>query len=239
MKSNYEGAYKIRLPMRIPVVIRTDGKSFHRYTRGLKRPFDEQFISAMNATAIRLCQEIQGAQLAYLQSDEISILVHNYKKLVSQAWFDNELQKMCSISAGIASAEMTRQSLNLFGEVRPAVFDSRVFIMPESEVNNLFLWRQNDSTRNSIQMVAQSLYSHKELHRKNNKEMQEMIFQMGQNWNDYPTHQKRGRCIVKQLYTATLEDGSKCVRSRWEVDNEVPIFSKATNYIEKHLEREE
>lgn len=81
MKEYYEGVYNIKLPMRLPIIIRLDGKSFHTFTKDLKKPFDTSFIGWMNETAIYLCENIQGAMIAYVQSDEISILINNYKKI--------------------------------------------------------------------------------------------------------------------------------------------------------------
>lgn len=89
----YEVASRTTLPGRLPVIIRVDGKAFHTYTRGCKRPFDDRLSDVMVSTATKLCDEIQGAQLAYTQSDEISVLVHGYKKFKSQTWFDNQVQK--------------------------------------------------------------------------------------------------------------------------------------------------
>jgi tRNA(His) 5'-end guanylyltransferase len=107
-------------------------------------------------------------------------------------------------------------------DYEPAYFDSRAFILPENEVCNYFLWRQQDCTRNSIQMVAQSMYSHKELHEKNSAELQEMTFQKGINWNDYEPYWKRGRVITHE-----------------GVDRGIPIFTEDRKYIEKFLEIEE
>lgn len=227
----YERATRTVLPMRVPVILRLDGKAFHTYCGGLKRPFDDRFIDAMDVTAVALCAEIQGAQIAYVQSDEISVLVHNYKRLKSAAWFDNEVQKMVSVGASIAGATMTVESARIFGEVRPAYFDARVFVVPERDVCNCFLWREQDAARNSVQMVAQSMYSQRELHGKHTGQLQEMIYQRsGKNWNDLPTHLKRGRCVLRQTYDV---DGAR--RSRWVVDREIPLFSQDRDYIERHL----
>src|SRR5690242_15510466 len=100
----YESAFKIVLPNRLPVIIRVDGKAFHTYTKGCKQPFDATFMEAMNEAALELCREVQGTQLAYVQSDEISLLVNSYKRLKTSAWFDNQVQKMVSVAAAIASA---------------------------------------------------------------------------------------------------------------------------------------
>lgn len=195
----YERAFKFSLPQRMPLIIRVDGKAFHTYTKGLK-PFDKNLRKVMDLTALKLCEEIQGAQLAYVQSDEISLLVHNYKRFASQGWFDNELQKICSVSAAIASATFTNESVLLERGRRPAFFDSRAFILPENEVNNYFIWRQQDWIRNSVQMLAYSLYSHRECYKKNNSALQEMCFQKGKNWNNLPPEDKRGRCVVPKYW---------------------------------------
>jgi tRNA(His) guanylyltransferase len=246
MKQNYENAFKYKLPERMPVIIRLDGRAFHTLTAKAEKPFDKNFIDLMNETAKYLCQEIQGIQLAYIQSDEISLLLHNYKRLNSQSWFDNEIQKMCSISAGLASSYFSlalAKLRNNYGkeiDLQYAVqFDSRCFVLPEAEVVNYFIWRQKDWERNSIQMVAQSLYSHKELHKKNNSELQEMCFQKGENWNNLETSLKRGRCIVHNLQHLGKMDDIDIFKNAWAVDNNIPIFSQDRNYIEKYLEIEE
>lgn len=240
MKSFYEDAYRISLPMRMPVIIRVDGRSFHNYTKDCERPFDNKLVNAMNMVAIELCREIQGAQVAYVQSDEISVLVVNYSSLDSESWFSNNLQKMVSVSAGIASSVMTEESIGIFGKLKRAEFDSRAFVLPKEEVCNYFLFRQQDATRNSVQMQARALYSHKQLDNKNSSQLQEMIFQKGINWDTLPTTQKRGRCIVKQVrpkfaFNPKDQKMELSQRSEWIVDNEIPIFSQERKYIDKFV----
>jgi tRNA(His) guanylyltransferase len=237
----YEVAARSSLPPRMPAILRVDGKAFHSYTRGLRRPFDPIFMRAMDDVAKRLCEEIQGAQLAYVQSDEVSVLVHNYKRHATTAWFDNQVQKMVSVAAAVATSTMVMKSMEVFGRFKECAFDARVFVLPESEVCNYFIWRMQDSSRNSIQMLARSLYSHKECHNKNTSELQEMTFQKGENWNDLPIGQRRGR-VVKRLgepYTLKLPNGVKMVGrglvESWQVDAEPPIFTADRGYIEQHL----
>lgn len=249
MKS-YEDAYRAHLPIRLPVIIRIDGKAFHSYTKNCKKPVDEGLVECMNETAIALCKEVQGCRIAYVQSDEISLLVTNYQSVDTQSWFDNNLQKMVSISASVASVTFTQLSWKIWGTIdseeipiyitEPAYFDSRAFILPKEDVTNYFIWRQQDATRNSVQMLARSLYSHKECTDKNNSELQEMIFQKGINWNDCPIPQKRGRCIVKVSapHTALNPKTGQYVtseRTKWVVDNEIPIFTVDRNYIDKYI----
>lgn len=234
MKNNYEKIFMQQLPFRMPVIIRLDGRAFHTFTRNFRKPYDEDLMNWMNITAHDLCENIQGAQLAYVQSDEISILVHYYKKLNSQPWFNNEIQKMVSISAGLASSLFTslymcsriekRQSV----DISAIMFDSRVFVLPENEVCNYFIWRQQDWIRNSIQMLAQSLFSQKELHKKNQIDMISMCKLKGKNWNSLSNEIKYGRCI--KYYDNTQD---------WRVDEDVPVFTKNREYIEQHLNIEE
>jgi tRNA(His) 5'-end guanylyltransferase len=257
MKS-YEDAYRVHLPIRLPVILRVDGKAFHSYTRSCKRPVDEGLVACMNDTAIALCKEVQGCRFAYVQSDEISLLLTNYQTVDTQSWFDNNLQKMVSISAAVASVTFTQNSYKIWApktwsEVdpgadpasecdfnQPAYFDSRAFVLPKEDVTNYFIWRQQDATRNSVQMLARSLYSHKECTDKNNSELQEMIFQKGINWNDCPVPQKRGRCIVKKASPRTAlnpKTGEYVTSesSKWVVDNNIPIFTVDRNYIDQYI----
>jgi tRNA(His) 5'-end guanylyltransferase len=199
----------------------------------------------MNQTAIGMCKNIQGVKLAYVQSDEISLLLTDFEEVNTSAWFDANIQKMVSISASLATIhfnknlmelvyssenktqeESVSKFLNKNKEPHIALFDSRVFTIPEAfEVENYFIWRQQDATRNSVQMVAQSLYSHKELHGKNSSDLQEMIFQKGINWNDYPVRCKRGAVIAKEFYQK-----GEAIRSYWVVQDP-PVFTQERSYL--------
>lgn len=217
MKENYEIRSRTYLTRRTPVIIRLDGKAFHTYTKDLDKPFDEGLIEDMVKTAEFLCSQIQGAKCAYVQSDEISILLTDYDKLHTDAWFDYQVQKMCSVAASMATAKFNQLRLvrreRQFVEntkscftktnilITPmAFFDARAFNMPIKDVPNYFHARQRDAVKNSISMLAQSLYSHKELHKKNSSEMQEMCFEKGHNWNGLHYSKKRGSFIVKNTY---------------------------------------
>lgn len=227
----YEEASKTILPRRMPVIIRVDGKAFHTYTKGCKRPFDENLNEAMIDTAIKLCKEIQGAQIAYIQSDEISIFVHSYKTLESQPWFGNQVQKMCSISAAVASATFTYSSQKIFGDVKPAYFDSRVFVIPESDVCNYFIWRQQDTIRNSIQMFARLMFSSKQLHGKNCNEILAMCKKSNNDWCEIDMRWKHGVCVFKQ----EVSNESGTTRMKWSPDYLTPEFIHDRDYINKFV----
>jgi tRNA(His) 5'-end guanylyltransferase len=182
----------------------------------------------MDKTAIELCKNIQGAKLAYVQSDEISILMTDFDDVRTSAWFDGNIQKIVSVSASIATSAFNSTHTSICSGVKhQANFDSRVFTIPERhEVMNYFIWRQKDAVRNSIQMVAQSLYSHKELQNKSTNDLQEMIFQKGINWNDYDDGLKRGRIAVKCKY---FKD--EVERTQWDIINP-PIFTKDKEFLD-------
>lgn len=241
----YENVSRIYLPKRLPVIIRVDGRAFHTFTKGFQRPFDDVLANSMHRTAMELCKEIGGAKLAYTQSDEISILATNDDTIDTQPWFGNNLQKLVSLSASIATRVFDNafqgevsQYNEFFGQfttysraLHKATFDARAFVLPPDEVCNYFVWRQQDATRNSIQMVAQSLYSHKELQNKNCNELQEMIFQKGINWDHYELWKKRGLCVARQ----PVSDGSSVMRNQWVADYNTPIFTEDRYYIERWL----
>ncbi|AFQ96452.1 putative tRNA-His guanylyltransferase [Bacillus phage vB_BceM_Bc431v3] len=223
----YENAYRIKLPQRMPVIVRIDGKAFHTYTKGMKRPFDENLADAMWETCMYLAEEVMGCKLAYTQSDEISLLITNYDKLTTQSWFDNNLQKIVSVAASLATAKFNEIMGIYYPKRGLALFDARAWVLPQDEVNNYFLWRQQDATKNSISMVAQANFPHKSLQGLNGKQMQDkLMLEKNLNWNDLPVWQKRGVCIVKEVYT---KNGA--LRSRWAVDDNTPVFSQDTDYI--------
>ena len=264
MKTFYEEIPKTRLMRRVPVAIRIDGKAFHTFTKGFQKPFDEVLIESMQDTMKYLCENIQGCVLGYTQSDEITLILVDYKKLTSSAWFDYEVQKVCSIAASMATMAFNKyfsENINseyyVFddelldnGDFNPnykneylidlytthikasykgAMFDARCFNVPKEEVANLIYWRQLDATRNSIQMVGQANFSHRELQNKSCNQIQDMLMtQKGINWDDIPSYQKRGSCCIKEEYCC-----NNSLRSTWIVDNDIPIF-KGDNrkYIE-------
>lgn len=277
MKIFYEQIPKTKLMRRTPVIIRIDGKAFHTFTRGFRKPFDEVLIKTMQETTKYLCENIQGCVLGYTQSDEISLVLIDYQRFESSAWFDYEVQKMCSIAASMATMAFNKyfkDNINqneqeylesdYFAIQDPfymyrnaldkgAMFDARVFNLPKEEVTNYIYWRQLDASRNSIQMVGQANFSHKELQNKSCNNIQDVLMtQKGINWNDFPTYQKRGTCVIKEEYWIEKDSGEEyskeysnvlnrigggdndVKRTRWIIDIDIPIFKgEDRNYIEK------
>lgn len=239
MKENYELRARPLLPRRTYTVVRLDGKNFHSYTRHLERPFDVQLVVDMAETAQFLCQQVQGVRLAYVQSDEISLILTDFATPHTQAWFDGNQQKIVSISASMATAK--------FNQLRPdklAFFDSRAFTIPDPiEVENYLIWRQKDAVRNSISMTAQSKFSPKQLHGKSTNEMQEMLFtEHGLNWNEYDPMLKRGTVVYPATQPATVtytdkrDDSTQTIeveRRVWKIAG-APIFTQERDWLAKH-----
>ncbi len=210
---DYEAATQTTLMVRSNMLLRADGRSFHTYTRSCKRPFDDDLMAAMDLTAIALCEEIQGAKLGYVQSDEITVWATGYDKVGTDTWFGGNVQKVVSVAASVATAAFNRVrqvqcirearelgclegDLDIWGEFNMAHFDARVFLVPDLiEVANAFKWRADDCSRNSIQMLARSLYSHAELEGKSTAQLHDLMHAKGVNWNDLAPRYKRGRLI--------------------------------------------
>lgn len=243
----YEAVSKSRLIRRMPVIIRLDGCHFHTFTKGFEKPFDEVLMCSMIRTMKFLCQNIQGCVFGYTQSDEISLILVDYKKLNSSAWYDNEVQKMCSVASSMCTLAFNRifreevhnhvsqyfadnkegllAAYNRALEIG-ATFDCRAFNVPKEDVCNCIIWRQQNATRNSIQSLAQSVFRHKELHGLSCGKLQDKLFnERGINWNDLEVYKKRGTAC----YNCREE------YSGWVVDFIMPILTQNNDYINKHV----
>lgn len=274
MKEYYEDRSRIYLTRKVPVIIRVDGKAFHTFTSGLRKPFDDTFVRAMQETMIALCESIQGCKLGFVQSDEISLLLTDYDTPKTEAWFGYNVQKMTSITASIATlafnrafanevdrfarenihyknfeqsmvddGKITQEMLDKFIKDRKyletlrarikkgAFFDARAFSIPKEEVCNYFIWRQQDATRNAINSIGFANFPTKSLYKLDTNQVQEKLFQeKGINFNDYPVELKRGSCATRQCYMK-----GEAVRSRWEVNKSIPIFTQDRDYIDQFV----
>lgn len=219
---NYEARNQYWLQTRTPVIIRVDMRAGHTFTKGFQRPFDEVFGNSMIRTMEYCAANIGNCVFAYCQSDEITFVLSDYRKLNTDAWFGYRTDKLCSIAASMATMAFNKYFTEFAYEVRPddirlsdpqeanyksilykatekgAMFDARCFNIPKEEVCNCIYWRQLDATRNSIQMVGQANFSHAELQGKSCNEIQDMLHeQRGINWNDFPARWKRGVAWTK------------------------------------------
>lgn len=252
----YEGAYDQRIINRLPVVIRCDGKGFSKWTKRIKaeKPFDESLSIVMGAALKGAASAIEGCLFGYTQSDEMTLVLRNDQSLESTPWFGNRLQKMCSVVSSMVTAHFNQAALRTFddwGETGPplAYFDTRVFAVPYiDEAINCLYWRQNDAVKNSISAacyyevgkVAGKKTARKLMHGLNQKQQQELLFQKtGINWNDYPTKFKRGLGCRRVLRSVSIGDNDNVVRSSWELDLELPTFTKNREYLQDILSVED
>jgi len=225
----FEHLSEANLIPKMPVLGRLDGKAFHTYTRGMERPWDLRLVRSMQAAAIYLCEQIQGCKVAFVQSDEITLLLTDWERYQTQPWFGYRIKKMCSVASSMCSVAFHQAIRHEFGEDAPKalpVFDARFWNVPRHEVSNAFLWRQQDATRNSIQMLARAHFSQKECHGMSGNQLQEMLHsKRGINWNDLPVQLKRGTIILRENTEG---------RSFWKV-TDPPVFSQDRTIIENFL----
>jgi tRNA(His) guanylyltransferase len=239
MKTQYENRARHYFPRRAFTMVRVDGKAFHSWTRGLKKPYDVDLMECMDAVAIALCEQCAGARLAFVQSDEVTVLLTDFADEGTEAWFDGSQSKIESITASIATMAFNMAVMDAgckdiaypdefppIAKKQPnAMFDSRAWCMADRvEVINNLIWRQKDAERNSVTMLASHYASHKELHGKNISDRHDAIHAAGDNWNNHPANFKRGRIIQRVVG----ENG----RSRWEVNNETPVFTKTPEFLD-------
>jgi tRNA(His) 5'-end guanylyltransferase len=253
MKENYENRSKNFLTRRIPVIIRVDGKSFHTFCKRFKKPYDEVLNESLNRVMENICEHVQGVKFAERHSDELSFLLTDYDTITTDAFFDYNVQKICSVVASKATAEFCRRLMlseqermrnysrsvvtheqllerTVFQQTYNKVyldsnenwptFDCRCFNIPKEEITNYFWWRMLDSKRGSINMMAQSLFSHKDLQNLSCDEMQEKMWkEKNMNWAKLPQGQKIGFCCRKVVETRPIPAGPKkgemVVRSVW------------------------
>lgn len=234
----YEQAAESYLVPKEDVIIRLDGSHFHTITRRFKKPFDEVLMDTMQRTMFELCQDTQNTVFAYTQSDEITMVLKIKDIIKSEEYFDGKLNKILSITASKCSVYFNKylQDNIILLKMQPdyykersdiqeykkqmfnAYFDARAFNVPSFEIYNNLIWRQQDAIRNSIQMLAQANFSHKELQGKNlSALMDKLVIEKGINWNNLDIDKKRGACCYKKLN----EEG----KSEWYWDKKMLILS--------------
>lgn len=212
IKTYYEDPARVLLPRKTYVIIRIDGRAFHTFTAALERPYCQRLADALDKAAVTASQEMDGFAFAYGQSDEYSFLLSDFGRDDSRMWFEGAIQKIASVSASIFTAAFAQAFDGPLG-----TFDARVFAIPQrEEVVKYFVWRQVDASRNSLNMLASTHYSHAELLGKSESEKHDMLHAKGQNWAKWSTDFKRGRAVKRG----------------GEVDREIPVFTRNRSYLE-------
>lgn len=210
----YEAAYDPNLTPRMPLFVRVDGRSFHTFLRKATKPFDLDFIGAMAVTACFVAKQMQGFKLAYVQSDECTFCLTDYDDHATQGWFDYKLNKVVSLSAAHFSVMFN----NMYPTETDALFDSRAFVVPVDDAPNVFVWRQRDWERNSVQMLARAHFSHKQCHEKRIPDLHEMLHEVGVNWAHLQPQLKNGTFLTPRWIEGLTEPS--------EVDGVYPIHQK-------------
>jgi tRNA(His) guanylyltransferase len=252
----YENVTRNCLTRRTPVIIRIDGKAFHTFTAGCNKPFDALISSAMNAVCRELFNHAQNCKLIYTQSDEISLLLVDYGKLEVEPWFGNNIQKIVSVLASVATATFNANYKHPNGKF--ALFDARAFNIPADDVCNYFLWRQQDCMRNSISVTARSHFSQKQLSGKSGPQMIQMMADKGFNYSDIELGYRQGfihtikdfkpcpsikldrKLITQHSHPSdeVVNPGSNVIVSaiiKMRVDNKVPQLTTLRNRISKRI----
>jgi tRNA(His) guanylyltransferase len=241
----YEKEFRSTVPSKNHVIVRLDGKAFHSYTRGLDRPYDQKLMDDMDAVAAHLCDSISGVKFAYVQSDEISLLLTDWGFGAvdnTEAYFGNQIQKIVSVAASTASAVMNiLRPPTSFSTA--AVFDARMFTLPsKDETEAYFIWRQRDAIKNSVTMAASTKVSDKALMGVTTAERLALLEDHGYSWDTLPAGFRYGRIIIRKTeeepvtftHRKTGEVHSvMAVRSKWvsepafnEVDPNEVVFRK-------------
>ena len=260
----YENESNRKLVKKLPVIIRVDGKSFHSFSKNLEKPFDDLLIDSMHDTMSYLCKHIAGCVLGYCQSDEISLLLQDYKNEETQPWFEYRVNKLCSIVASMATFAFNRSFDNKVANFynywsqgnyrenyksdekylnflldccdKGALFDARAFTLPFNEVTNYFYWREADAMRNSVEMVGHANFSAKQLHKVNNDGIKKMLLEKGIDYDKIPTYKQRGVCCIKTKMPAFTRDGHPTTKTTWVLDINIPVFKgDGREYIESKI----
>ena len=176
MKTAYEDVTRNYLMRNSDVIIRLDWKAFSNFTKWLIKPFDIVLIETMQKVVLKMAKEISWFKLAYLQSDEISIWINDTDTIQTQGWFDYNINKINSVAASLMTGYFNK--IWKWSD-KTAFFDCRCFNIPRDEIANYFLWRQKDWYRNSVQMYARSIFSHKQLQYKKIVDIFDMFYEEG------------------------------------------------------------
>ena len=258
----YENQSDRQLVRKQPVIIRVDGRAFHTFARELNKPFDDILIDSMQETMRYLCKNIGGCVLGYCQSDEISLLLQDYKNEETQPWFEYRVNKLCSVVASMATFAFNRFFENNVSDFydkcakneeefeknknrievllrccdKGALFDARAFTLPFYEVTNYFYWREADAMRNSIEMVGHANFSQKQLHKVNAEGIKKMLAEKGIDYDKIPTYKRRGVCCFKTKIPSFSQDGHTVLRTVWVNDIDIPVFKgSGREYIESKI----
>ena len=238
------------------VIVMLDGRSFsHMIKNKFLKPFDDNFIRMMNETAEYVCKNVQGCKFAFVQSDEISLVLTDFDTPTTDAFFSNRLCKLQSIIASLATAKFNQlmtsyhfdkmwdegyapdlsvdNICNKIEELPLYQFDCKCWNVPT--YNDVFAWllyRQNDCIKNSKQQTAQTCLPHKELLGKNTDEQIALLKETkGIDWTLFPNDRKYGRFIWKEEVQLVSDDGYQYTRHMWKTHAAYPLNDEHNRQI--------
>jgi tRNA(His) guanylyltransferase len=191
-----------------PLIVRLDGRSFHTFTKDLDKPFDVGLMALMKKTSEALVNEFNPL-LAYAQSDEISLVWWFPEDTLSDYPFAGRFQKMCSVTAGFASAVFCKHLASYLPQKMDQTphFDCRAWQVDSLvDAAKVIVWREFDARKNSVSMVAQSVFSHKQLHGRDTLAKIMMLMERGIDWSNFPSHLRRGFFFRRVLIERTLTE---------------------------------
>lgn len=255
-QKQYEITSETYLVPKMPIIIRIDGKAFHTYTRGMKKPFDTVLGTAMKRTMQALCKDIHTCVFGYTQSDEITLILRLPDRIKSQSYMNRRVQKITSLTASKATKyfnKFFREEVEAFEEGLPimrteeeykllklyqkkvgdAEFDARAFNVPEWDCINNIIWRQQDAIRNSVEMVGHANFSANKLHKVNVEGIKKLLIdEKGIDWEtDFTVYQKRGACCYRISLEKIDSTGNVILRSTWKVDENMPVVQNAREWF--------
>jgi len=235
---SYQAVTDHRLMARVPIIVSVNGRAFSRLTQLLEKPFCPKFSECIVSTMLRLCSDVDGTLFAYQYNDEINLVVRNDQSQETIPWYNNQLQKVCSVTSSIATVHFndcaTSIQLDMTGD---PTFTSQVFTVPNiAEAINTLIYKQQHNFHTSIQFAC--FYELlKKSHDKNN--IREMLRELNVDekvdllrqecdvdFNAYPEAFRRGTACYK---IPKVVDGA--VKNKWFIDQELPIFTKEQSFL--------
>jgi len=216
----------------LPIIVRLDGRCFHRFTKGLEKPYSKAFIKSMAEVTKALVNET-NAKLGYTQSDEISLLIQE-QEVNKQVYFDGKKQKIISVLASLCTDKFRQARLNNlpgFKTECSALFDCRAFNLPNTnEVINYFTWRELDATKNALSSAARQVANYIELHGKDKTFQHELLMRNGINFNNYPAYFKRGIYIKRITEYRELTE-NEMENIPYEYQPQGPVERRSIKYL--------
>ena len=233
----YQSASDYKLLNRVPIIISINGRGFSKVTQLIDKPYCPKFAECILSTTLRLCSAVEGALFAYQYNDEIVIVARNDQTPDTNPWYDNKLQKICSVTSAVATMhfneEAARLNLSLTGD---PIFTSQVFMVPTiGEAVNTLIYKQQQNFHTSIQSAC--LYELIKKYDKNaikdmlsglsvDEKIDLLSQECGVDFNGYPVSFRRGAAA----YKVPIVSGDS-MRNKWYLNLEPPIFTKDQSFL--------